>query len=152
MCEFFKPWRRKLGVATLAMACLFAAGWVRGSYVADELRFPITRKTAGEITSANEGCYFIYQQRLTGDDLVCRWSFAVQNEQRAYVGNFFSNIATPGKGEVDDEVGWTVNYFGFYAGSAHNKQFGRGIVVVPYWSIVLPLTLLSAWLLLSKPK
>lgn len=26
------------------------------------------------------------------------------------------------------------------------------VTVVPYWSIVLPLTAISAWLLLSKPK
>ena len=30
MGDYFKPWRRKIGVATLVMACVFAAGWVNG--------------------------------------------------------------------------------------------------------------------------
>ena len=34
MRVFFKSWRRKIGVLTLVMACVFAAGWVRsfGNY------------------------------------------------------------------------------------------------------------------------
>ena len=29
MMEFFRGWRRKVGVVTLAMACVFMVGWVR---------------------------------------------------------------------------------------------------------------------------
>ena len=29
MGEFFKGWRRKVGVLTLLIACVFAAGWIR---------------------------------------------------------------------------------------------------------------------------
>ena len=28
MSDFFKPWRRKIGVVTLFVACVFAGGWV----------------------------------------------------------------------------------------------------------------------------
>lgn len=35
MGEFFKGWRRKTGVLTLVMACLFAAVWVRSMYQRD---------------------------------------------------------------------------------------------------------------------
>lgn len=33
--SFFKPWRRKLGLLTLLMACVFAAGWVRSRFSED---------------------------------------------------------------------------------------------------------------------
>lgn len=29
MSNYFKPWRRKIGVVTLVMACVFAAVWAR---------------------------------------------------------------------------------------------------------------------------
>src|SRR4051812_38916511 len=41
MSGFFKPWRRKIGVATLAMACLFMVGWVRSQFQCDDLEIPI---------------------------------------------------------------------------------------------------------------
>ena len=33
MREFFKPWRRKIGVVTLVMACVLMAGWVRSEMI-----------------------------------------------------------------------------------------------------------------------
>jgi hypothetical protein len=35
--EFFKGWRRKLGLVTLAIACLAAVGWTRSYVVADTI-------------------------------------------------------------------------------------------------------------------
>ena len=35
MGDFFKPWRRKIGVVTLLMACVFAAGWVKSFSTVD---------------------------------------------------------------------------------------------------------------------
>lgn len=40
---------------------------------------------------------------------------------------------------------------GFYCG-APDDHYSKIIIVVPYWSMVLPLTLLSAWLLFSNPR
>src|SRR5579862_3974266 len=37
MPTYFKPLRRKVGVATLVMACVFAAGWVRSMFYYDDL-------------------------------------------------------------------------------------------------------------------
>src|SRR5947208_128170 len=38
--SYFKPLRKKIGVGTLVMACLFAMGWVRSLTVEDEVYFP----------------------------------------------------------------------------------------------------------------
>lgn len=37
MREFFKPWRRKLGVLVLVLACVLMAGWARSQRMIDEL-------------------------------------------------------------------------------------------------------------------
>lgn len=37
MSEYFKPWRRKIGVLTLLIASMFTAGWIRSSTVEDEI-------------------------------------------------------------------------------------------------------------------
>src|SRR3954462_3489874 len=42
MREFFRGWRRKLGVATLVMACVFAAGWVRSLFHRDNINLSRT--------------------------------------------------------------------------------------------------------------
>src|SRR6266700_4979357 len=39
MGDYFKPWRRKLGVVTLLLACVFVAGWVRSLSTFDSIAF-----------------------------------------------------------------------------------------------------------------
>ena len=46
-------------------------------------------------------------------------------------------------------IKWRFRYFGFGIGDEVDQT---GVLRAPYWSIVIPLTLLSAWLLLSKPR
>src|SRR5436305_1198495 len=40
MRDFFKGWRRKLGVVTLLMVCLFTCGWIRSLSLSETLHFP----------------------------------------------------------------------------------------------------------------
>lgn len=39
MREFFKPWRRKLGVATLGLALAAIGGWIRSFFITDYVQF-----------------------------------------------------------------------------------------------------------------
>jgi hypothetical protein len=98
MREFFWGWKRKCGVVTLLIACVFAAGWVRSCTVDD--------------------VFHLFGLRF---------------------------VSTLGAIERS-----TVTFRGIGSGFALNDVmvFWR----VPYWSIVIPLTLLSAWLLLSNPR
>src|SRR6478736_6446220 len=43
MGEYFKPLRRKIGVLTLAMACLFTAGWIRSQTICDGIAITFTK-------------------------------------------------------------------------------------------------------------
>jgi hypothetical protein len=40
MWEYFKGWRRKLGVLTLVMACVFMTAWVRSRMLVDVVELP----------------------------------------------------------------------------------------------------------------
>lgn len=75
--------------------------------------------------------------------------------------NQFDFWSNPGIGRVEESVGidgitdtqWSVHLAGIRLGqSPHLPDFQNhiGFAVIPYWSIVVPLTLLSASLLLFK--
>ena len=110
MGDFFKPWRRKIGIVTLMLACVFAAGWVRSQYKADVFIMPLNESSNGVISSRN------------GE---IQWATAE-----------FNHIGKPYEPDGLTEL----------------KNLPTVLRSVPYWPIVIPLTLLSAWLLLSKPR
>ena len=95
MGEFFRGWRRKAGLVTLAMACLLTVAWMRSCVTLDEF---LLESLDGWIVSSDQTIQF--------------------------------------ESSVSDASG----------------MVGIGTIwSVPYWSLVLPLTLLSAWLILIKP-
>ena len=53
MREFFKPCRRKFGVVTLLMACVFTAGWVRSTRVNEVASVLMSRRAQLFIKSDN---------------------------------------------------------------------------------------------------
>ena len=101
MFNYFRGWRRKAGLVTLLMACVFAAGWVRSLTEIDRLG-------------------------LFGG-WVCSWGGSMRLVEVSFI---------------------TTQIGGASVRAAQLTPFFS----IPYWMIVLPLTLLSAWLLLSKPR
>jgi hypothetical protein len=98
---YFKPLRRKVGVVTLVMACVFAAGWVR-SYseeLVNGIEFPFYD---------NRYNLVVIPEGIVLGTLVLQGE---ENQPELVFDDFFE---------------------------------------IPHWLIVVPLTLLSAWLLLSK--
>jgi hypothetical protein len=52
----------------------------------------------------------------------------------------------------DPDVTWDWQSYGFRTGKSSNRDGSSSTIrIIPYWSIVIPLTLLSAYLLLRKP-
>ena len=105
MREFFKGWRRNLGVLTLILACVVTAWWIKSL-------FSPTLPYRLQIDFEPQGLRVAIQE---------------------------------------------VEFAAFTTGSLvtitrTNSWFNRLVVPLPYWSVVIPLTLLSAWLLLSKPR
>jgi hypothetical protein len=130
MREFFRGWRRKVGCVTLLIACVFAAGWVRSlrarEFMFIEFEFPFGGRI-NVYTSPNQ--MEILLQRSTG------WLFVF--------------------GEVDPIVTLdTLDGVWFFdVQPIEVLQVAAGYEVrIYFYAIVIPLTLLSACLILWKPR
>jgi RNase P/RNase MRP subunit p29 len=115
---YFHGWRRKLGVLTLVLACIFIGGWLRGLCAHDLID--------------------------TGRYIRGRHGIVIDSN-----GNSLKIMTRSGEAICLDHTG-AINTINMDTSDVH--VFLAGIVTVPYWSIVIPLTLLSAYLLLSKPR
>jgi hypothetical protein len=119
MFEFFKGWRRKAGVVTLAMAFALAGLWARSNVVVDTVWFSF---------GDHDHCIFTFYGVLS-------WWKVPANPSRA-VGWWTEEI-NPSRAEVAQAYPW------FSSGYTRN---------IPFMSFVIPLALLSAVLLLYKPR
>ena len=142
MGEFFKPIRRKFGVVTLLMACLLMAGWLRSFSISDDVVF------ANNQWVSVKGSLF--WQRLVGVrrvdyDMGFHYG-ATDRRSDVYNGPTYQHY-------------WQWRRWGFAFGeeevevaSANGKMLAAKAIryFIPFWSIVIPLTLVSLWLLLPK--
>jgi hypothetical protein len=146
MGDFFKPWRRKIGVLTLGLACVLMAVWLKTSFGDRDWclqvpQFPILH----HFWIAHEGLGWRTQEQ-SGDakdslEFKLRWIVSI-NKRSDFIN----------RPKLNGEV---VGGFRFDETTTELPTGGRyttRIWIVPYWSIVSPLTLISIWLLLSKPR
>jgi hypothetical protein len=135
---YFKPWRRKIGIATLLMACLFVGGLIRSHSVRDTVSFWAGRQTPVLLISTSQFILWgkVFLDPGTGS------TFAHWTTDAVPQPNVVSEIS------VDDSS--QLRWFKIVAikSSTHSHPFW----VISYWSIVIPLTLLSVFLLLTKPR
>ena len=181
MGEFFKPWRRKLGVVTLLMACVFAAGWSRSFRNHEIIKVQVAQGLG--IVDSHRGNFvccrlsILNMPRYLGPpyDVIAMNSQIGDSKElsttyRSVYGNRipFEWNAIPldsiGLGDSvfeDPELhrlgicGMTYAWKSIVhsrSDTSNSEEERFTFIVVPYWSIVLPLTSLSAWLLLSKPR
>ena len=144
MGQFFRGWRRKAGVVTLLMACVFMTGWVRSFGFHDEVSFNTTELT--DSLSSHLGCLYWMRVRLhRSDNLPFLKRFHWQNARLQALQVWK---------EEDAGLHWKWHFLGIGVRnlSRSNGEPYYSFFVITYWSIVLPLTLLSAILLLSKPR
>lgn len=144
MREFFNGWRRKVGCVALVMVLFLAFGWIRSQTVADAFSNSFAPGSTAMLLSV-DGCvaWSVYD---SGDYRRPRWEVTPRSE---LVG-----IAK------EPMIAWHWQWLGFRIGKVHNlislipfSQIPAGAVVtIPYWSLILPLTLLSAYLLVWKPR
>lgn len=140
--SFFHGWRRKLGASTLMMACVFAAGWVRSQSIQDSLLFAIESDSCS--VRSRENCVLFDWTSGLGHGIPVPEVRSVP---------FGKSTSLPATGFVDD-VDFSLQFLGFEIciGALVDRQtrYPMRVGVVPYWSIVAPLALLSSYLLLSK--
>jgi hypothetical protein len=158
MRAFFHGWRRKAGVFTLVMACAVTIVWMRSWLIIDEMHisppYPPQRRTYKTLSSERGHISWFEWTVEGGKAVVSETSFTTYlsteltelnsleiplKEIKRFDWRFKCLLIDIGSTDVDDDGS---GRFG-YRHSTH--------CVVPYWSLVLPLTLLSAYLLLWKP-
>lgn len=141
MRAFVRGWKWKLGVVTLVMAVMLGFGWVRSvSKIHDaiELKCFKLRSRDGEL---------IYQSILveeTGKRLFYEYGF------KSLVDRFDGETYLIRK----TELVWSFLWFagGRESLMLYDTTAVRHFISARYGTIVIPLTVLSAYLLLSKPK
>jgi hypothetical protein len=139
MGEFFKSRRRKLGVGTLLIALGFMAGWMRSQSVYDIIDFVP-----------------IYVDDHTYDTFIsCYWGIGWRRTQSPFIRLPAEVRQMSWESDSDPNA--------FPSDMAKRAPFGfrsdfeeNGVVYlayfIPYSSFAVPLTLLSAYLLISRPR
>lgn len=165
MFEFCRGWKRKAGILASGFACLFLMGWVRSFQELDYIQL-VGPEADYYLRSDEFGLSSSRHQDLRSDQIrvwehfpqfQIRSSFLVRKLPRIrYVTYNYHNYGP--LTEVPPGYRWHGIGFHYGQGPSLNAdgQFKRGYrwhvtkVVVPYWSVVIPLTILSTYLLLSK--
>jgi hypothetical protein len=128
MQAFFRGWRRKGGCVALVMALSVVGIWCRSTVIDDRIIFAI----AGRRFTLCSWDGRIFSSSLTGPEWFdWRWTTSVNDREhfRQQETRFFEQLA-----------------------SLPIWENGRLALTFHYWILVLPLTLLSAYLILWKPR
>ena len=152
MGDHFKPLRRKFGLLTLVMACMFAAGWVKTMQTCDVFNIPLGNGNAVTIASGM-------------GSIVCRFGWIGENPWAEFEWLDWDTARFTDEGPISeylldhplpteegDVVDWYLIGCGFGIGesSSMDPYLRRCCYsIIPYLSIVISLTLISLWLLLS---
>ncbi|MBS0201252.1 MAG: hypothetical protein JSS49_00025 [Planctomycetes bacterium] len=146
MREFFKGWRRKLGCVTLLMACMVVAAWLRSGIRYDFFDLNIAGMTY-RLGLHGGNLRFIKQGPSASKQLVS-WNTGELQELLPYQPG---QSRDPWDGIAVDWR-WDWNEFHAGAGQYPGGRLSHTCFIIPYWSLTVPLTLLSASLLLWKPR
>ena len=139
MGEYFKGRRRKTGVVTLVMALAFTGGWVRSISTVDFLILLPCQSTNWFLISGGQ-----------------HWRIVRTGSLDLTVGKRIGDHVSYVKLSPNDfhwsGYRWyseTATELGIYQGMDDDSTV---IQMIPYWSITIPPTLISLWLLLSNSR
>ena len=143
MCEFDRKWKVRTGCVTLAITSLLTLGWCRSPFVEDSIEIATGKHTSVALVSA-------YSQ------LVFKTEFCQSHDYTSYKPTWRSIKLYPGMRWYDaSPTVFNWKWLGFGHAEVPYKElfdddwddFRSTYEFAPYWSVILPLTLLSAWLL-----
>ena len=145
MGEYFKPMRRKIGCITLLMACVFVGGWVRSLRIQDAIVVPYGRGSSVQVVSACQCLILVSASDPMSPVSMNKFSWWSESVP-SYLGDYYRLRFM--------EVIPTIKCRRFHPSEFRHSQTSTvaNCYHIPYWSIVIPLTLISAFLLLSKPR
>jgi hypothetical protein len=144
--EFFTGWRRKLGCVTLLVGYVFSMRWVRSLSIEDEEYFELRNPRPVCLCSTKGHIAWLSFRNLNWDEM----------EQSA-PAHWYSSYFAPKLGNFEpnplfDNPEFTWQWWICAVAKDVFPQRGLTLFVILYRSIVVPLTLISLWLLLTKPR
>ena len=148
MGEYFKPMRRKSGMVTLLLACVAMGGWIRSSTIHDTFTMGLGSSVQLKLVSVSRRLAVVL---IEGDqDLSASFWMSQVASADGWDLNFLfsdSSRAIVGSSITSDLYSFASASIGFNSLSCAVNwcQFSYG-------AIAIPLTLISAYLLLSKPR
>ena len=141
MREFFRGWRRKVGLVTLILAAAISTAWCRSLMVRDQFN-QVSGSTMRQLIS--EGGSVCWSTCGHFDDFL---------DSAMPESGWLSQPATDSNPTGSWDLSpWQFNFAGF---KFSQGKIGRSQSIswaVPYWSLACLLTLLAAYLILWKPK
>lgn len=155
MREFFYGWRRKAGCVTLAIALAVYCAWMRSRVTHDLVALPwgndiyCIESMWGQF---DLGRVTLFNNNDNNNRRRAFWkSDAITRENWQWIGDDGDPRAVDYLSEVD-EIEWRWDWAGFHFGAGHSSQQRTEDYLMPYWCLAVPLTLLSAYLILAKPR
>ena len=142
MFEYFRGWKRRAGLVTLAAACFLAGAWIRSLAVYD-IVCRRDGRDAGFVLFSAKSCFRYKGMRQPNLNLGHFWAFGrpyTDQDETRYLEDYAANVTSEYRC-----LEFLVNEM-----SSYRDQWIVQNVLIPYWSLEAPLIAFSAWLLLSK--
>jgi len=142
MSDFFHGWRRKAGCVTLVISSVAMAAWIRSRAIEDAFEFSLSRRPQVIVSSHGkiEWLWFDDYAISSFSPAPAIPAFPLSSRTLSPISNFYFD---------DPESRWQLEWYGFY--SSDSSLVLRRFCV-PYQFVTIPLTLLSAYLLLWPGK
>jgi len=145
MSEFFRGWRRKMGVAVLVIAVILVGGWVRSGTYSDSIQLRGGERTRFDLDSENGFLFFSWITSEHAHSMrICPYFLTLYcPDPEAFYLFYLDDTVT-------HRLGWLAA--GRRERLVNERNPDHTIEWwISYFSLILPLTLLAAYLLLSAP-
>jgi hypothetical protein len=150
MGEFFHGWRRKTGWVLLLMSTMFTAAWVRSLKIRDVYSWKFTDSNVA-IRSFDGG--FGWQRSTPSENVSITGSITGKEiplfDPWSGFPNYGGDTATKFRWEWG---GFDVGWLSWPVPTLPPETGTFVMLIIPYWTFAIPLALLSAYLLLWKPR
>lgn len=144
MREFFKGWQRKIGCLFLVMALAVTGMWMRSRVYGDFLRLTPLGSSNQFLASFQGSLKWINSTDTSGTiSQAPRYRFSMEER---YPDNESLMPIFGGGGQSPWTWHWQSS--GFFVGETTMNPFVVSLVQIPYWFVAIPLTLLSALLII----
>ena len=143
--EFFKGWRRKAGLVTLVIACVVAIGWMRSYTTKEEVLIPAIRRQHAVLSADGMLFWMAWEEKSPR----LQWMsvpLLAPGPHDVYTRHFPTSMLSL----MDLSIVVDEQHLIIRGSDLSLPAYSRS--VIGYWLLAIPLTLLSAWLILAKPR